>query len=158
MLVLTERQPFNTRKEILKSLSDTYDIKIYIKGKNDIYYNYKLDNDKLNQIDKKSIDELKECKQGYNFYTSCKLTREHVAIFIYNEEKVFDLQTLRMFESIFWGLSKDFVIYENKKCIRRVTIYADKAYNLENYIKRTEKVLGQKIKKIIFLNGDVKVR
>lgn len=158
MLTLIEHQPFKTRKEVLKGLCDTYDIKIYIKGKDDIYYKYKLDNNKFYQVDQKSLDELKACKNGYNFYTSCKLTTKHVAIFIYNTEKVFDLQTLRMLESIFWGLSRDFIIYENKKCIRRVTLYPDKLYNLEDYRDWAEKVLGQEVKKIIFLNGDVKVR
>lgn len=158
MLTLTERQPFKTRKEVLKGLCDTYDIKIYIKGKDDIYYKYKLDDNKFYQVDQKSFDELKACKKGYNLYKSCKLTDKHIAIFIYNTEKVFDLQTLRMLESIFWGLTRDFIIYENKQCIDRITLYPDKLYNLEDYRKWTEKALGQEVGKIIFLNGDVKVR
>lgn len=158
MLTLIERQPFKTRKEVLKGLCDTYDIKIYINGKNNTYYKYKFDNSEFYQIDEKSLDELKACEKGYSLYKSCKLTNKHIAIFIYNTKKVFDMQTLRMLESIFWGLSRDFIVYENKKCIRRVTLYSDKLYNLEDYRAWTEKVLGQEVKKIIFLNGDIKVR
>lgn len=157
MLVLKECQPFNTKKEILKGLCNTYDMRIYIIF-DDIYYKYKLVEDDYKTVDKGVTLECLKNKEGYGLYTTCKLSKQFKAAFIYNIKKVFDLQTLRVIESIFRDLSKDFIIYKDDKCLRRVTLYPDKLYNLEDFIKWTEKVLGQEVEKIIFLNGDIKVK